>query len=93
MFNNVYIPEFNTAVKYFKNKTTIQAEVYAVKPHGIYLNVIEDKIQAKIPLDKNEAQAAALAHLKSGDKLNVFISHLSKSKIVVEPVVETQDTN
>ncbi len=86
LFNNVYIPEFNTAVKYFKNKTPIEAEVYEVKTHGIYLNVLGDKIHAKIPLDKNETKAAALAHLKPGDKLNVFISHLSKSKIVVEPV-------
>lgn len=88
LFNNVYIPEFNTAVKYFKNKTSVEAEVYEVKAHGIKLNVIEDKIQAKISLDKNVALAATLAHLKKGDKLTVVITYLSKSKIVVEPAME-----
>lgn len=87
LFNNVYIPEFNTAVKYFKNKTIVAAEVYDVKTHGIYLNVIADKIQAKISLDKNEDHSTMLASLKPGDKLNVVITHLSKSKIVVEPVL------
>jgi hypothetical protein len=79
LFNNSYIPEFNTAVKLSKSKEPVEAEVYKVSPHGVYLNVIGDKIQAKLkPEDLPEA--------KPGDKVMVRITYLSKSKIAVEKV-------
>ena len=80
LFNNNYIPEFYTAVKLQKSKTPVEAEVYKVSPHGIYLNIVGDKIQAKIPIKKN----TAAAELKPGDKINVLITYLSPVKIVVE---------
>ena len=85
LFNNKYIPEFYTAVKYNKAKTPIEAEVARVTPHGIYLNVIGDKIQAKISVEKNDSIAEPA--LKAGDKLSVLISYLSTSRIIVEPVL------
>ncbi len=85
LFNNHYIPEFYTAVKYHKAKTPIEAEVVKVTPHGIYLNVIGDKIQAKIPAEKNSLPADQ--QLQAGDKLMVLISYLSTAKIIVEPVL------
>lgn len=83
LLTNVYIPEFHTAVKFFKDKTPVQAEVYNITSHGIYLNVFDDKIQAKIPLDKSEEMKTMAATLKPGDKLQVIITHLSKSRIAV----------
>ncbi|HSN60033.1 MAG TPA: hypothetical protein VLR49_03800 [Ferruginibacter sp.] len=85
LLNNEYIPEFHTAIKLFKSKTPIKAEVFNVTAHGVYLNVIEDKIKAKISLDKKTAFKDQLAALKMGDQLDVIITHMSKSKIVVEP--------
>lgn len=84
--NNTYIPEFNKAIKLFKSKTPVKAEVYNVTPHGVYLNVIEDKIKAKISLDKKTATTDQLAGIKTGDHLDVLITYMSKNKIVVEPV-------
>ncbi len=75
LFNNNYIPEFEQAVKLFKSKTIIEATVYKVMPHGIYLNIIEDKIQGKIAFFE-EAQV--------GNKINVLITYLGKNKIAVE---------
>jgi hypothetical protein len=83
LFNNNYIPEFYTAVKNNKAKTPIEATVTKVTPHGIYLNVIGDKIQAKISVEKNNS----LAQLKPGDKLMVQITYLSTARIIVEPVL------
>jgi hypothetical protein len=80
LFNNNYIPEFYAAVKLQKSKTPIEAEVYKVSPHGIYLNIVGDKIQAKIPVKKNDSAA----ELKPGDKIKVLITYLSPVKIVVE---------
>jgi len=80
LFNNNYIPEFYTAVKLQKSKTPIEAEVYKVSPHGIYLNIVGNKIQAKISVKKN----TAAAEVKPGDKIKVLITHLSPVKIVVE---------
>ena len=81
LYNNNYIPEFYTAVKMNKAKTPVEAEVYKVGPHGIYLNVIADKIQSKLPLPQYED-----LKLKVGDKIKVLISYLSPAKIIVEPV-------
>lgn len=78
LFNNSYIPEFEQTVKLFKAKTPIEATVYKVMPHGIYLDIIGNKIQSKIAFEENIAV---------GDKINVLISHLSKSKIAVVKAV------
>ena len=86
LLNNVYIPEFNTAIKLYKSKTPVRAEVYNITSHGIYLNIVADKIRAKISLDKKNTSEEKLTALKTGDYINVLITYMSKSKIVVEPV-------
>jgi hypothetical protein len=86
LFNNNYIPEFYAAVKLHKAKTPVEAEVYKVTEHGIYVNVIGDTIQAKIPLSKNEAADSLAKNTKVGDKIKVLISYLSPAKIIVEPI-------
>ena len=77
LFNNKYIPEFEQAVKLFKTKTALSAEVFKVSPHSIYLNVIGNKIQAKIDFEEG---------LHVGDKIEVSISYLGKNKIAVVKV-------
>ena len=75
LYNNKYIPEFYTAVKLNKAATPIEAKVYKVTPHGIYLNLIEDKIQVKLPFKEG---------VNVGDTVSVKIIHLTPFKIVVE---------
>ena len=77
LFNNSYIPEFSTAVKLAKSRETVEAEVYKITPHGIYLNVITDQIRGKLTPAENDS-------IKIGDKISVRIVHLSKSRIVIE---------
>jgi hypothetical protein len=86
LFNNNYIHEFYTAVKLQKTKTPVDAEVYKISPHGIYLNIIGDKVQAKIPLAKNKTTTDLLKDIKVGDTVKVIISYLSPAKIIVEQV-------
>ena len=74
LFNNDYIPEFEQAVKLFKTKTMINAEVYKVTAHSIYLNIVTNKIQSKIDFEEG---------FKVGDKIDVIISYLGKNKIAV----------
>ena len=74
LFNNKYIPEFEQAVKLFKTKTPVMAEVFKVSPYSIYLNIISEKIKAKISFEEG---------LNVGDKIEVLISYLGKNKIAV----------
>ena len=74
LFNNDYIPEFEQAVKLFKTKTMINAEVFKISAHGIYLNIVTNKIQSKIDFEEG---------FKVGDKIDVLISYLGKNKIAV----------
>jgi hypothetical protein len=75
LYNNKYIPEFYIAVKLNKSNTPIDASVYKVTPHGIYLNLIEDKIQAKLPFKEG---------VKVNDSITVKIVYLSPMKIIAE---------
>jgi len=81
LFNNKYIPEFEQAVKLFKTKTLISAEVIKVSPHSIYLNIIGEKIQAKINFEEG---------INVGDNINVLISYLGKNKIAVVKITEEE---
>ncbi len=81
LFRSEYIPEYLYAQQCFKKKTIIDATVYKVTPHGIFLNVVDKKIQAKITVDKTAAQTTQI-----GDVLKVVISYLGTSKIIVEKV-------
>ena len=73
--NNKYIPEFYTAVKLNKSNSPIEATVYKVSPHGIYLKLIDNKIQVKLPFKEG---------VKLKDTVSVKIIYLSPFKIVVE---------
>ncbi len=75
--NVKYIPQYYVAEKAFKQKITVTTNVYAIKPHGIYVNVIDDKIQAKLPFKEG---------VKIDDEIAVKIIYLSPFKIVVEEV-------
>jgi len=80
-----FIPQYLAAEKHFRNKTSLNAAVYKITAHGIYLNLIGDKLQAKISL-KDKAGKSSLADLKEGDKIKVIITYLSPAKIAIEPV-------
>jgi hypothetical protein len=78
LYNNKYIPEFYTIVKLNKANTPINATVYKVTPHGIYLNLITDKIQVKLPFKEG---------VKVNDSITVKIAYLSPMKIVAEEML------
>ncbi|MBU9935443.1 MAG: hypothetical protein KTQ13_02240 [Ferruginibacter sp.] len=75
LFDNTYIPEFHTALKLHKSQTPVEATVYKVSLHGIYVNVVGDRIQAKLPFKEG---------IKAGDIISVKIVYLSPAKIIVE---------
>ncbi|MEO6315692.1 MAG: hypothetical protein ABIU63_04180 [Chitinophagaceae bacterium] len=80
LFYRRYIPQYIAAQKHFANKTSINAAVYKISPHGIYLNLIGDKLQAKIALKQGLPET-----VKEGDKIKVVITYLSDTKIIVQP--------
>lgn len=75
LYNNKYIPEFYTAVKLNKAETEIDAHVYKVSPHGIYLHLVGEKIKAKISFKEG---------VQVDDTIRVKIVYLSPFKIIVE---------
>lgn len=85
-FKSMYITEYIAAMQYFKNKTPIDATVYKITPHGIFLNVLGDKIRAKIPLAKNDGTSSASTEVKTGDVIKVIISYLSNARIIIERI-------
>jgi hypothetical protein len=78
LYNNKYIPEFYSAVKLNRANTPVDATVNKVTPHGIYLNLVEDKIQVKLPFKEG---------VKVNDVVTVKIVYLSPFKIIAEEVI------
>ncbi len=85
LFSHHYIPEYRMALQHFTNKIDIAAIVTKVSPYAVYLDLFNNKIQAKLPLGKGEA-----TKLKEGDTITVKIKHLTNTRIVVEPVVNNK---
>ncbi|MBL0356447.1 MAG: hypothetical protein IPP72_05930 [Chitinophagaceae bacterium] len=80
LYKSEYIPEYQTAVRHCKTKTPIDAVIYKISPFGIFINCLNDKIQAKIPLSKNDIETTE----KVGDTIRILITYISPVKIVVE---------
>jgi hypothetical protein len=70
-----FIPEYYTAQRLQKESTPVDAKVYKVSPHGIYVHVIGEKIQAKLPFKVG---------LHVGDSILIKIVYLGMDKIIVE---------
>lgn len=83
LFTQKFIPEYYSAERAFKKQEVVETEIYKISPHGIYLNVFADKVQAKVSADADNVPAG----IKIGDKLKVQITYFSKMKIVVEPAL------
>ena len=81
LFSHNYIPEYKRAISAFNDKIPVDATISRVSPHAVYINLVDDKIQAKLPLTVLEEGS-----LKEGDNVRVMITHLSPTRIVVEAV-------
>jgi hypothetical protein len=84
LFSHNYIPEYKKALQHFTNKIEIDAVVYKISPHAVYLNLFGDKMQAKLPLEAVDAGT-----VKEGDIIPVLISHLTSNRVVVKRVTGT----
>jgi len=84
LFRSEYIPEYIYALQCVKKKTIINAVVYKVTPHGIFVDVVDKKIQAKIATDKKNIDSVAkLPNVNIGDTLKIIITYLGTAKIIV----------
>lgn len=83
LFTEKFIPEYYSAERAFKKQEPVEAQIYKISPHGIYLNIFGDKIQAKL----SPKTAKLPANLNVGDKIKVLITYFSKMKIAVETVL------
>ncbi len=85
-YKSEFIPEYQTALRNFNNKTALNAVVYKISPFGIFVNLISDKIQAKLPVTKNKNEEE-IVDVKIGDTIKVLITYISPLKIVLEKSV------
>ncbi len=86
LYNHSYIPEFLTAIQHFKKQTSIDAIVQKITAYGIYLNLVNGKIEAKLAIDKLLAEKIEDGSLQPGSVISVKITHLTPGKIAVEKI-------
>ena len=83
LYQSEYLPEYLLASRHFKNQTPITGKVYKITPFGIFVQLFNDKIQAKIGLSGSKSPNTT-GELQLGDLVEVMITYLSPFKIVVE---------
>lgn len=79
LFSHNYIPGYRKALQHFKNEMDIDALVTRLSPHAVYLQLFDEKMQAK--LDPTELEGAGI---QEGDTIKVVITHLTPYRIVVK---------
>jgi hypothetical protein len=77
LFSHNYIAGYKKAVQHFNNGIDIEAKVSKVSPHAIYLDLFDEQVKAKLPLQD-------APETKEGDILRVEITHLTPHKIAVK---------
>jgi ribosomal protein S1 len=82
-YKSIFIHEYTTALKYVESKTPIDATVFKITPHGIFVHILGNKIQAKLPILKNESGTTS-PEVKLGDTIKIIITYLGSSKIIIE---------
>lgn len=83
-FKSIFIHEYQTAMQCFKNQTPVDATVYKITPHGIFVHLLGNKIQAKLPVAKESGAPHADTAVKPGDIIKVMITYLGSSRIIIE---------
>ncbi|MEO8772365.1 MAG: hypothetical protein ABI402_19860 [Ferruginibacter sp.] len=86
LFNHNYIPEFLTAIQHFKKQTSIDAIVQNITPFGIHVNLVADKIKAKLTIDDSLKKRIEEKSIQVNSVIRIKIKHISPSKIAIEEV-------
>ena len=81
LFSHNYLAEYKKALQHFNNEIEIEAVVYKISPHAVYLNLFGDKMQAKLSLTEAEKET-----VKEGDIIPVLITHFTPNRIVIKKV-------
>ena len=82
-YKSIFIHEYTTALKYVASKTPVDASVFKITPHGIFVHILGNKIQAKLPVIKTDNMGTQ-PEVKVGDTIQVIITYLGSSKIIIE---------
>ena len=83
-YKSIFMHEYVTAMQCFKNKTPVDATVFKVTPHGIFVNLFTGKIQGRIPVAKNKNNEPEGTLPKPGEVIKVIITYLGTSRIIIE---------
>ncbi len=87
LYNHTYIPEYLTAIHHFKKQTIIEARVYNLTAFGVYVHLVGDTLQAKIPIDESLQKKIDDKSIEVNSVIPVKIRHLTSTRIVVEPAL------
>lgn len=79
LFSHNYFPEYKKALQHFNNQIEIEAIVYKVSLHAVYLNLFGDKMQAKLSVTGVESESVQI-----GDIIKVKITHFTPNRIVIK---------
>ncbi len=84
LYNHHYTEGFMVAIKQNKNEQIIEAAVKKITPYGIFIELLESKLESKITINESVAEKLTNRNIEVGSVLKVKITHLTSDRIVVE---------
>ena len=81
LFSHDFIPAYRKAMEHFRNRKSTEAIVSKVSPFAVYLNLFGGEIVAKMSTTGQNREV-----INMGDRIEVKITHLTASRIVIVPV-------
>lgn len=86
LYNHNYIDGFLIAVKQHKKEENIEAFVTKITPYGIFVTLVESKLDCKLTINDFLSEKIKSETIKTGDTIPVKIIHLTTDRIIIEYV-------
>ena len=87
LYNHQYTKAYTTAIKNYKSGTASSAVVNKITPFAIYVGIIDNQIECKIPLDDTLSSLTNNNTLTVGSTIEVKIKHINNDRIILEHVI------
>lgn len=84
LYNHQYNEGFLIAVKQHKNDAVVKAEVNKISPYGVFVKLLESKIEGKLNIDESLSQMIQSGKIIVGSEIEVKIKHIGSNRIVIE---------
>ncbi len=84
LYNHQYKASYLEAIKKYKNKAVIDAVVNKITPFAIYVSILNNEFDCKIPINEHLSALIKNETIKVDSAIVVIIKHINDNRIILE---------